>query len=263
MTDGAIWTEDLGKRYGAARRGVTTLSETITDAVRRFSPNGVTTPASFWALRHIGLHVGWGEAQGILGDNGAGKTTLLRILSRIVLCTEGRAHISGSVAGLLDCGAALHGELTGRENVRLYASVLGMTSAEIAQRFDSIVSFAEIGRFVDVPVKRYSTGMSLRLSFSVAVHRDPEILLVDDVLGAADVSFQRKCLAKMAAAAGEGRTVVLVSHDPDIVRQFCTRGMVLNSGRVEFTGSASGAADFYSSRLRLRLPDTGEARKEA
>lgn len=260
MNGWAIRADDLGKFYFARdRRYLSGLGEAIAEAVRgafRRPPfgcppgNGATPgagkPAPFWALRHVCFEARRGEALGVLGANGAGKTTLLRILARIALPSEGRAEWRGRVGALLEAGAGLHGELTGRENVHLYGAMLGMSKAETKQKFGEIVSFAGLDDFIHTPLKRYSTGMCLRLAFSVAAHFEPEVLLVDDVLGAADTRFQRTCLARMTAAAGRGRTVVLVSHDPEHVRSLCTRGIVLERGRVVYSGSAAGAADAYS-----------------
>jgi lipopolysaccharide transport system ATP-binding protein len=281
MNGWAIGVEDLGKLYFAdRRRSVTDLRDTVGRKMRdvfrlptlpisrgKRAPAGETTAKPVWALRHVWLEARRGEALGILGGNGAGKTTFLRILSRIALPSEGRAYIRGRVAALLDFGAALHGELTGSENIYLYGAVLGMPKAETKRKFDAIVHFAGLERSIDAPIKRYSTGMCLRLAFGVAVHLEPEVFLVDDVLGAADAEFQQKSLEKMTALAGEGRTVVLVSHIPEHVRRLCSRGIVLERGRVVYSGSARGTADFYASAVhpgfRPESPAMEEARKEA
>jgi lipopolysaccharide transport system ATP-binding protein len=269
MTRWAIRVEDLGKLYSASRsRSHTSLREsvagTLRNALRSRSLEGTRgrkkggmqgTGGQHWALRHVSFEVRRGEMLGILGSNGAGKTTLLRILSRITLPSQGRARIRGRVGMLLDVGAALHGELTGRENVHLYGAVLGMSKAETKRKLEEIVSFAGLDTFIDTPAKRYSTGMCLRLAFSVAAHLEPEILLVDDVLGFADIVFQGKCLEKLNAAADEGRTVILVSHQPDHVRRFCTRGLVLAGGRVVLSGLASEVASDYASGAGLDLED--------
>jgi lipopolysaccharide transport system ATP-binding protein len=259
MTEWAIRAEDLGKLYFPGnRRGVTGLRETLAARTRGAfrspsaglsgrgrTPGEESISAPVWALRHVCLEARRGEAVGILGSNGAGKTTLLRILSRITFPSEGSAQIRGRVAALLDFGAALHGELTGRENVHLYGAILGMAKAEACGKFDAIVAFAGLERFIDIPVKRYSTGMCLRLAFSVVAHLEPDVLMVDDVLGAADAAFREKCLERITAAAGQGRAVLLVSHEPEHVRRYCGRGIVLAGGKVVYSGPAEEAADFY------------------
>src|ERR1700730_17060778 len=214
MNTAVIQTEGLGKRY---RRGVQasrgTLRDTLTDFLR--SPlAALRRPQheSFWALEDVSLQVHEGEVLGLIGRNGAGKTTLLKILSRITRPTTGWAEIHGRVRSLLEVGTGFHGELSGRENAYLSGSILGMSKREIDRKFDEIVAFAEIEKFVDTPVKHYSTGMYVRLAFSVAAHLEPEILLVDEVLAVGDINFQKKCLGKMGDVAKAGRTIVLVSH---------------------------------------------------
>src|SRR5438309_6410062 len=179
--------------------------------------------ATLWALRDVTLKIDSGEAVGLIGHNGAGKTTLLKVLSRITEPTRGYADVTGRVGSLLEVGTGFHPELTGRENVYLYGSILGMSRPEIRRRFDEIVSFAEVERFLDTPVKRYSSGMSVRLAFAVAAHLEPEILLVDEVLAVGDAAFQRKSLGKMGEVAGQGRTVIFVSHNLAIIQAPCRR----------------------------------------
>jgi lipopolysaccharide transport system ATP-binding protein len=186
----------------------------------------------FWALNEISFDVGLGETLGIIGKNGAGKSTLLKILSRITEPTKGRITIEGRVASLLEVGTGFHPELTGRENIFLNGAILGMSRSEILRKFDEIVSFAEVEKFLDTPVKRYSSGMYVRLAFAVAAHLQPEILVVDEVLAVGDVHFQQKCLGKMSSVAREGRTVIFVSHNMNAVEELCSRVISLKSGRV-------------------------------
>jgi ABC-type polysaccharide/polyol phosphate transport system ATPase subunit len=215
--------------------------------LERIRHPGAATHASddLWALRHVDLEVRHGEAVGIIGRNGAGKSTLLKVLSHITEPTEGRVEIKGRVASLLEVGTGFHQELTGRENIQLNGAILGMTRAEIKSKFDEIVEFSEIGRFLDTPVKRYSSGMYVRLAFAVAAHLDPEILIVDEVLAVGDAEFQRKCLGKMGQVATTGRTVVFVSHNMGAVRTLCTRCALLDAGRLERVGDVGSVVDQY------------------
>jgi lipopolysaccharide transport system ATP-binding protein len=252
MSAAAIDISELGKQYtiGVRRRGYDTLRESIVESSRR-SLQRITgrTPqqsgGALWALRDVSLTIGHGEAVGLIGHNGAGKTTLLKILSRITEPTVGWAEVTGRVGSLLEVGTGFHPELTGRENVYLYGSILGMSRGEIRRRFDEIVSFAEIERFLDTPVKRYSSGMSVRLAFAVAAHLEPDILLVDEVLAVGDASFQRKSLGKMSEVAGEGRTVVFVSHNLAIIQALCRRAVLLQHGEVVADGAVADAVDRY------------------
>lgn len=200
---------------------------------------------TLWALHDISLEVAQGEVLGIIGRNGAGKSTLLKILSRVTAPTSGRIRVKGRVASLLEVGTGFHPELTGRENIFLNGAILGMTKAEVVQKFDEIVAFSEIEQFIDTPVKRYSSGMYVRLAFAVAAHLDPEILVVDEVLAVGDAAFQKKCLGKMGAVAQEGRTVIFVSHNMGSVRNLCKSGIVLQRGEVNFKGAANDAVDDY------------------
>src|SRR5450759_794254 len=221
MSDIALRTVGLGKMYhiGAEREQYRTLRDTLAKAARqpleRIRHPGAATHASeeLWALRDVDLEVKHGEVLGIVGRNGAGKSTLLKVLSRITEPTEGRVEIRGRVASLLEVGTGFSPELTGRENIQLNGAILGMTRAEIKSKFDAIVEFSEIGRFLETPVKRYSSGMYVRLAFSVAAHLEPEILIVDEVLAVGDAGFQRKCLGKMESVGQDGRTVLFVSHN--------------------------------------------------
>lgn len=250
----AIKVEKLSKRYelGARAASQQTLRDALVETARRFNPfteNG--TPRQIkdelWALDQVSFEVQPGEVVGVIGRNGAGKSTLLKILSRITDPTAGRVEIYGRVGSLLEVGAGFHPELSGRENIYLNGAVLGMRRAEIARRFDEIVTFAEVERFIDTPVKRYSSGMYLRLAFAVAAHLEPEILVVDEVLAVGDAAFQQKCLNKMGAVARQGRTVLFVSHNLAAVRHLCQRGITLAAGKVVFDGPAGEAVRSYLS----------------
>jgi lipopolysaccharide transport system ATP-binding protein len=202
----------------------------------------------FWALRDIEFSLEPGDRLGIIGRNGAGKSTLLKILSRIVEPTAGRITLRGRVASLLEVGTGFHPELTGRENIFLNGSILGMTRAEIKRKFDEIVAFSETEKFLDTPVKRYSSGMYVRLAFAVAAHLEPEILVVDEVLAVGDSQFQKKCLSKMESISGEGRTILFVSHNMEAVRKLCTKALVLHQGRqMAATNSVDSSIDLYMS----------------
>jgi lipopolysaccharide transport system ATP-binding protein len=265
MSDVALRTVGLGKMYhiGAEREPYGTLRDAIVKAVRRpferIRHPGAATHASeeLWALRNIDLEVKHGEVLGIVGRNGAGKSTLLKLLSHITEPTEGRVEIHGRVASLLEVGTGFNPELTGRENIQLNGAILGMRRAEIKSKFDAIVEFSEIGRFLETPVKRYSSGMYVRLAFSVAAHLDPEILIVDEVLAVGDMEFQRKCLGKMSEVAGEGRTVLFVSHNMAAVQRLCSRGMLLEGGETAFSGTATETVRRYveSSSRHLDTPE--------
>ena len=206
---------------------------------------------TFWALKDISFTVQPGEVLGIIGRNAAGKTTLLKILTRITEPTSGTAIINGRVASLLEVGTGFHPELTGRENIFLNGSILGMKQAEIANKFDEIVGFAEIHQFIDTPVKRYSSGMYVRLAFAVAAHLDPEILLIDEVLAVGDVEFQKKCLGKMKDVAGQGRTVLFVSHNMSAIRNLCERTLLIGGGRIILDAETSHSIAKYLDRNLL------------
>jgi len=263
MTDIAIRVENLSKLYkiGAREEGYKTLREsimgTITAPLRRFKRISQSTTLNrqstidnrqsdtIWALKDVSFEVKRGEVVGIIGRNGAGKTTLLKILSRITEPSEGRAEIHGRVGSLLEVGTGFHPELTGRENIYLNGAILGMRKVEIERKFDEIVDFAEIEKFIDTPVKRYSSGMYVRLAFAVAAHLEPEILLVDEVLAVGDAAFQKKCLGKMDDVAKEGRTVLFVSHNMAAVENLCKLGVVLDEGRIRHMGNQSQAITQY------------------
>jgi len=200
----------------------------------------------FWALRDISFEIKQGEAVGIIGRNGAGKSTLLKILSRITKPSKGRVEIEGHVASLLEVGTGFHPELTGRENVFLNGAILGMSRANIKAKFDEIVAFAEVEKFLDTPVKRYSSGMYMRLAFAVAAHLDPEILIVDEVLAVGDAQFQKKCLGKMEQVSSGGRTVLFVSHNLAAIRALCQKGILLKNGRLDLYGDVGRVADAYA-----------------
>ena len=218
---------------GEERDGASGEGEAADDAGRALAP----TTEDFWALRDVSFEVKRGEVVGIIGRNGAGKSTLLKILSRITEPTEGRVTVDGRVASLLEVGTGFHPELTGRENVYLNGAILGMTRVEVRRKFDEIVAFAEVEKFLDTPVKRYSSGMYVRLAFAVAAHLEPEILIVDEVLAVGDAQFQKKCLGKMREASlSEGRAVIFVSHNIAAVSSLCSSGLLLESGKVEHRG---------------------------
>jgi lipopolysaccharide transport system ATP-binding protein len=251
----AITVQGLGKRYRFGyRRPSGTLRDLIAGAFRGPSRRGVSqaggaTPPPdeewFWALRDVSFEVQSGKVLGVIGGNGAGKSTLLKILSRITEPTEGQAVIRGRVGSLLEVGTGFHSELTGRENIYLSGAILGMTRAEIARRFDEIVEFSEIGRFLDMPVKHYSSGMQMRLAFAVAAHLEPEILLVDEVLAVGDAAFQRKCIGKMSDVAGEGRTILFVSHNMAAVQALCSWAVWLREGRIVDAGPPGRVVGAY------------------
>jgi lipopolysaccharide transport system ATP-binding protein len=262
----ALRVDDIGKQY---RLGLDPVSGSLRDRVGAWrTPGRKAASETFWALRHVTFEIAPGTVLGVIGGNGAGKSTLLKILSRITAPTEGRAEIYGHVGSLLEVGTGFHPDLTGRENVFLNGAILGMRRVDIERRFDSIVEFAEIERFIDTPVKRYSSGMHLRLAFSVAAHLEPEILLVDEVLAVGDARFQKKCLGKLHEVAGSGRTVLFVSHNLAAVQRLCTDALVLDRGEVVFRGTPrdavrtylqSGAAGRYVARRRSRDAQVTEA----
>jgi lipopolysaccharide transport system ATP-binding protein len=212
---------------------------------------------AFWALRDVSFEVPHGQALGLIGGNGAGKSTLLKLLTRITAPTTGRATIHGRIGSLLEVGTGFHPDLTGRENVYLNGAILGMRRAEVARKFDEIVAFAEVERFIDTPVKRYSSGMYLRLAFAVAAHLEPEVLLVDEVLAVGDAAFQAKCLGKMGDVTAEGRTVVFVSHNLDAIQRLCPRSVLLEAGRVAEIGRSDDVVRGYLTR-QMRRPSPAE-----
>ena len=217
---------------------------------------------TLWALRDVNFDVEQGSVWGIIGANGAGKSTLLKILSRVTAPTSGQIKVRGRVASLLEVGTGFHPELTGRENIFLNGAILGMTKAEVKKKFDEIVAFSEIEKFIDTPVKRYSSGMYVRLAFAVAAHLDPEILVVDEVLAVGDAAFQKKCLGKMGAVAKDGRTVLFVSHNMGAVRNLCQMGLVLGNGRIRSIGKAEDQVSFYLKNLERRTEEDVGHRKD-
>jgi lipopolysaccharide transport system ATP-binding protein len=244
--------ENVGKRYHvpSERVAYATLREALVGSFRtsinRLRGRADAKPDdTFWALRGIDLDVHPGERLGIVGCNGAGKSTLLKILSRITEPTEGRARLYGRVGSLLEVGTGFHGELTGRENIYLNGAILGMKHAEIARNFDAIVEFAEVDRFLNIPVKRYSSGMYMRLAFAVAAHLQPEILIVDEVLAVGDAAFQRKCIGKMSEVSRDGRTIIFVSHNMSAVQNLCSRVVWLAGGRIMEEGEPGRVINDY------------------
>jgi lipopolysaccharide transport system ATP-binding protein len=256
MTTAVIRAEGLGKRYrrgaqvsrGMLRETIARVARSPLTALRRAaSPN--RGKETFWALQDVSLEVQEGEVLGLIGRNGAGKTTLLKILSRITRPTTGWAEIHGRVRSLLEVGTGFHAELTGRENAYLSGSILGMSKREIDRKLNDIVAFAEIEKFIDTPVKHYSSGMYVRLAFAVAAHLEPEILLVDEVLAVGDINFQKKCLGKMGDVARQGRTVVLVSHQMNQMRRLCHRVVWVDGGQIRMTGGAHEVVSAYEAAM--------------
>jgi len=258
MGDNAILIDGLSKQYriGAKQEGYRTLRDTLTGAfvspfrrARRLlggqAYGAAELDETIWALKEVSFEIKRGEVVGIIGRNGAGKTTLLKILSRITEPTEGYAEIRGRVGSLLEVGTGFHPELTGRENIYLNGAILGMRKAAIEQKFDEIVDFAEIEKFIDTPVKHYSSGMYVRLAFAVAAHLEPEILLVDEVLAVGDAAFQKKCLAKMGDVAEQGRTVLFVSHNMVALQSLCQRAVLLQEGSVVEEGETISVINSY------------------
>ena len=258
-----VRVEGLSKQYrlGSRESAYDTLRESLVEVVRSpfkrlRSQNGNVKHESMWALRNLNFEVAPGEVLGIVGRNGAGKSTLLKVLSRIIEPTTGRVELFGRVASLLEVGTGFHPELTGRENIYLNGAVLGMKRAEIDRKFEQIVEFAELEKFLDTPVKRYSSGMYMRLAFAVASHLEPEILIIDEVLAVGDAQFQKKCLGKMSNVATQGRTVLFVSHNMIAVQSLCQRAIWLDQGEVVSEGSANAVvADYLTSGTARQLEE--------
>lgn len=258
----AITIENLGKRYSIKRNRAKGdgMRHALERAVRapiarlRSRPQVKLQQEDFWALRNVSINIHQGEVLGIIGRNGAGKSTLLKLLSRITVPTEGRICINGRIGSLLEVGTGFHQELTGRENIFLNGAILGMPRAEIVRKFDEIVAFSEVEDFLDTPVKRYSSGMYVRLAFAVAAHLEPEILIIDEVLAVGDGAFQKKCLGKMGSFAQSGRTVLFVSHSLDAVRSLCQTGLWLKDGHIEMKGQAGEVIDAYLSSSSQENP---------
>jgi lipopolysaccharide transport system ATP-binding protein len=257
MSDTVIKVENLSKKYilgHQKQEGYTTLRDSIANGsknlIKIFKGKSTEAPTAeeFWALNDVSFEIKQGDRVGIIGRNGAGKSTLLKILSRITEPTEGRIKIKGRVASLLEVGTGFHPELTGRENISLNGAILGMSKVEITRKFDEIVAFAEVERFLDTPVKRYSSGMYVRLAFSVAAHLEPEILIVDEVLAVGDAQFQKKCLGKMKDVGSSGRTILFVSHNMAAINSLCSTGILLDKGQVVCHGSVGQCTSEYEAR---------------
>ncbi len=281
MSDFAIRLHNVGKRYRIQQRAhYLTIRETLTDAIRtslRFLRTNGSQPSStsdsqitdrnlqsdnyFWALKDVCFEIKRGEVVGIIGRNGAGKSTLLKILSRITRPTEGYAEVYGRVGSLLEVGTGFHPELTGRENIYLNGAILGMKKTELNCKFDEIVAFAEVEKFIDTPVKHYSSGMYMRLAFAVAAHLEPEILLVDEVLAVGDAAFQKKCLGKIGSVAREGRAVLFVSHNLGAVSSLCSKTIYLADGQIRASGPTEQiVTDYLSEVFQNRIEDLEQLR---
>ena len=261
MPDTVIKVEHLSKYYRLGLIGGGTLREDVNRMLARIrgKPDPTLTigledhdnraAQEIWALRDVNLEVKEGDILGIIGRNGAGKSTLLKILSRITAPTEGSVKIGGRVGSLLEVGTGFHAELTGRENIFLNGTILGMKRSEVARKVDEIIDFSGVEQFIDTPVKRYSSGMVVRLAFAVAAHLEPEILIVDEVLAVGDVAFKQKCLGKMESVAERGRTILFVSHDLGAIRSLCTKGMVMDNGSITFIGDVAQSVDRYMQEI--------------
>jgi len=252
VNDYAVEVHDIGKRYriGAAPAAYRTFRETLTEPFNKSKSKHhgkMTDDNSFWALKDISFNVKQGQALGIIGRNGAGKSTLLKILSRVTEPTVGSASIKGRVGSLLEVGTGFHPELTGRENIYLNGAILGMRRTEIDRKLDEIIAFSEVEEFIDTPVKRYSSGMYLRLAFAVAAHLEPEVLVVDEVLAVGDAEFQRKCLGKMTDVTNEGRTILFVSHNMSAILRLTNETIVLEKGKMVMRAPSVEAVDYYLS----------------
>ena len=261
MAETVIKIENLGKQYKLGTIGGETLSETIKSWWMRRRGNGMAEADAgrmgepFWALKALNLEVCQGERLGIIGMNGAGKSTLLKILSRVTAPTEGMITIDGSIASMLEVGTGFHGELTGRENIYVNGAILGMSRKEIDGKIEDIIAFSECRRFIDTPVKRYSSGMYVKLAFSVAAHLDASILIMDEVLAVGDMKFQERCLGKMNdVSEKEGKTVLYVSHNMNTIRKLCDRCIVLEHGRMIYDGDVETAISFYTSKSFCMKP---------
>ncbi len=246
MTKQAITIQNLGKRYILGHKKAMSISDRFRNVLFKSSSRSTE---EFWALEDINFTVEKGEAIGIIGKNGAGKSTLLKILSRITEPTVGRFEINGRVSSLLEVGTGFHPELTGRENIFLNGTILGMKRFEIKSKFNEIVDFSGVEKFLDTPVKHYSSGMYVRLAFSVAAHLEPEILIIDEVLAVGDAEFQKKCLGKMDDATKEGRTVLFVSHNMNAVQRLCSKGILLGDGKLIYNDDIGNVVDLYFQKV--------------
>ena len=253
MVDLAVRAAHISKRYRLGAEVQGRLTDLVWDRLRRLRPGEAPEreAAIVWALDDVSFEVREGEAVAFVGRNGAGKSTLLKVLSRITKPTSGYAEVCGRVGSLIEVGSGFHQDLTGRENVYLYGAVLGMRRREVQRKFDEIVAFAEIDRFIDTPVKRYSSGMYMRLAFAVAAHLEPDILIVDEVLSVGDLPFQQKCLGKMEQATSGGRTVLFVSHNIGAVNALCQRAYLLEGGRIVESGTAVDVTRKYLAQFRV------------
>ncbi len=265
MSDIAIKIENLKKRYKLGAIGGATLNAELQswwarkrgkeDPNLKIGQDYSKAGESFWALNGIDLEIRQGEALGIIGSNGAGKSTLLKILSRVTAPTEGDIWINGRITSMLEVGTGFHGELTGRENIYMNGAILGMSRKEVDRKMDSIIDFSECRQFIDTPVKRYSSGMYVKLAFAVASHLDSEIMVMDEVLAVGDMNFQKKCLGKMGdAAENDGKTVLYVSHNMATIRNLCSRCIVLQKGQIVFDGEVEKAIERYTEEFALELP---------
>ncbi len=258
MNNTAIKVENLGKQYriGAQQERYRTLRDALLTGIKQITQlNKNKSADTIWALKGVNFEIAHGEVVGIIGRNGAGKSTLLKILSHITEPTEGRVTLRGRVGSLLEVGTGFHPELTGRENIYLNGAILGMKKNEVDRKFDQIAAFSEIEQFLDTPVKRYSSGMYVRLAFSVAAHMEPEILLIDEVLSVGDAEFQKKCLGKMEEVAGKGRTVLFVSHNLVAVRSLCEKAILIDSGRIVADGETDEVVNQYMMSTNTRKLD--------
>ncbi|PHR34164.1 MAG: polysaccharide/polyol phosphate ABC transporter ATP-binding protein [Fluviicola sp.] len=237
----AIKVSGLGKKYTIGKQKDASLRSTLTNVFKSAAAKG----DDFWAVQNVDFEIKRGDVVGIIGKNGAGKSTLLKLLSQITKPTTGRIEINGRVASLLEVGTGFHPELTGRENIYLNGTILGMSRKEVKEKFNDIVEFSGVAKFIDTPVKHYSSGMYVRLAFSVAAHLEPEILIIDEVLAVGDAEFQKKCIGKMSDVAAEGRTVIFVSHNIAAIKELCTKGIVMNKGEILFSGNQLEAIEFY------------------
>ena len=266
MSNTVIEIKNLSKRYQLGKISTRMLSRDISSALARLTnkvdPNSPlfnnniktdTKGGRIWALKDINLNIQQGEILGVIGGNGAGKSTLLKILSRITSPTSGTVKIRGRIASLLEVGTGFHPELTGKENIYLNGAILGMTKEEINQKLEQIIEFSGIINYIDTPVKRYSSGMRVRLAFSVAAHLDPEILLIDEVLAVGDADFQRKCLGKMENISNSGRTILFVSHNMSAIKQLCQKAIVLNNGHIEYENNAVSAVNYYLGKNQNKI----------
>jgi ABC-type polysaccharide/polyol phosphate transport system ATPase subunit len=261
-----VTVDQVSKRYRLSRLGARSIRE---DLARLFTRNGEAEKDDFYALRDVSLEIEQGEAVGFIGPNGSGKSTILKLLARIIYPTRGRITVRGSVASLIEVGAGFHPELTGRENIFLYGSIMGMRQADVRKKFESIVEFAELQRFIDTPVKRFSSGMYVRLGFAVAAHINPNVLLVDEVLAVGDASFQSKCQQRIEELRRGGMTIVFVSHDMTAVERLCGRVFFIHKGEIQAAGDPQDvigryydAVVFKEERKELALP-AGETEREA